>query len=81
MDSACRRSGWWRLAHSAASSRKIGMPEQHLNDADVDAAFQEMRGETMPQRMRGDGFAQPGSPPRRPAGLLQRVRADMIVGS
>jgi hypothetical protein len=43
------------------------MAEQNLNDANVGADLQEMSGETMPQRMGGDGFADPGSPARRRA--------------
>src|SRR5271166_3140421 len=36
-----------------------------------------MGGETMPQRMGGDGLADPGSPARRPAGVLQGASAHM----
>ena len=33
------------------------VPEQHLDDADVGILFQQMRGEAVPQRVRGDGRA------------------------
>ncbi|NIJ35293.1 hypothetical protein FHS98_003697 [Sphingomonas oligoaromativorans] len=32
------------------------MPEQDLDDADVDAVFQQMRGKAVAQRMRADPF-------------------------
>src|SRR5271169_4101979 len=31
---------------------ELGMAEQHLDDADVDILFQEVRGKAVPQRMR-----------------------------
>jgi hypothetical protein len=53
------------------------MAEQRLNNANVDAGFEEMGGKTMPQRMRGDGLADPGLLPRPAAGVLQGAGAHM----
>jgi len=55
------------------------MAEQRLNDANVDASLQEMGGETVPQRMRGDGLVDPGLLSRPAAGVLQGTRAHMIA--
>jgi hypothetical protein len=38
----------------ARRARQVGMAQQHLNDADIGAALQQMRGEAMPQRMHRD---------------------------
>ena len=56
------------------------MAEQRLNDANVDASLQEMGGETVPQRMRGDGLVDPGLLSRPAASVLQVARAHMIAG-
>ena len=56
------------------------MAEQRLNDANVDASLQEMGGETVPQRMRGDGLVDPGLLSRPAARVLQGARAHMIAG-
>ena len=34
------------------------MPEQHLDDANVHAVLEQVRGETVPQRMRADVLGQ-----------------------
>ena len=36
------------------------MTEQHLDDADVGVLFEQMRGETVPQRVRRDALLDPG---------------------
>ena len=47
--------------------RQPAMAEQHLDDADVGAGFEQVRGETVAQCVNGDWFAQ--DPPRaRPRG-------------
>ena len=55
----------------ARRRRQVGMAEQRLNDANVDASLQEMGGETVPQRMRGDGLVDPGLLSRPAASVLQ----------
>ena len=35
------------------------MPEQDLNDADIDVLLEQMRGEAVPQRVRADALADP----------------------
>src|SRR5580698_8524503 len=35
---------------------QLRVPEQHLDDADIDAVLEEMGGETVPQRVRSDPF-------------------------
>ena len=44
------------------------MAEQHLDDADVDAAFQKMRGEAVAQRVHAHPLGQPRRFGRRTAG-------------
>ena len=58
----------------ARRRRQVGMAEQRLNDANVDASLQEMGGETVPQRMRGDGLVDPGLLSRPAASVLQGAR-------
>lgn len=48
-----RRRGNLRVARSG---RQVAVPEQHLDDADIDAAFKKMGGETMPQGVDADSF-------------------------
>ena len=52
------------------------MPEQHLDDADVGAGFEQMGGEAVAQRMDGDRFAELRRRPRGAAGPLQHARVE-----
>lgn len=36
---------------------ELAVPEQHLNDADVDILLEQVGGEAVPQRMRADALA------------------------
>src|SRR6187455_1664500 len=40
--------------------REVGMTEHHLDGAEIGAAFEQVRGERMPQRMRAEPGLQPG---------------------
>src|SRR5260370_15152937 len=42
------------------------VPEQHLDHANVGLLLQQMRGETVPQRVQRDGLVDLGQAPRRP---------------
>jgi len=42
---------------------ELAMPEQHLDDADIDTVLQQMDGEAVPQRMRPTRLAMPVLPP------------------
>ncbi len=44
------------------------MPQQHLDDADVDLVLQEMGGEAVPERVQRDPLVDPGG--------LRRIMAD-----
>ncbi len=39
---------------------ELAVPEQHLDDADVDVLLEQVGGETVPQRVRADALADPG---------------------
>ena len=41
-------------------ARQMRVTEQNLNDADIGAILQKMRGEGMPQRVYGDAFGKAG---------------------
>lgn len=56
------------------------MPEQQLDCADVGTGFEQVRRERVTQGMRGDGFADPGSPTRLLARQTYRGRVDGLVG-
>ena len=47
------------------------MAEQHLNDADVDILFKQMRGKTMTQGMGADALPDPGDFSRLLNGAVQ----------
>jgi hypothetical protein len=55
------------------------MAEQHLDDADVGAGFEQMRGEAVAQRVNGDRLAQIGLVCGHAAGPLQRRGADRPI--
>ena len=63
----------------AGGRREPGMAEQHLDDADVGAGFEQMRGEAVPQGVHRHRLAQLGASCRDPAGLLQRGDADRLA--
>jgi len=46
------------------------MTEQHLDDADIGACLQQVRGEAVPERMHRDRLAQRNAANRCPARLL-----------
>jgi len=50
----------------------VPMPEQVLDDANVDALFKQVCRKTVSQRVDRDRLAQPGGLGRAPAGQLQR---------
>ena len=56
------------------------MSEQHLDDAKLDATFEKVRGEAVPQTMGRDGFAEPDLAARDPTSVLQRGDADVTAG-
>ena len=60
----------------ARRRRQVGVAQQHLDHADVDAALQQMGGEAVPQDVDGHLLADPRRRPRRPAGRMQRRRLD-----
>src|SRR5919107_6369806 len=39
---------------------ELGVPEQDLDDANVDVLFQQMRGEAVPERVRAHALGDPG---------------------
>ena len=55
------------------------MPEQGLDDAGIGAAFEEMSGEAMAERMRGDPFAEAAAGPGIAAGSLHGAGGEMEV--
>src|SRR5271165_5062088 len=59
---------------------KIGMSEQHLNDAKLDATFEKVRRKAVAQAMGRDGFAEPDLAARDPTSVLQCGHADMLAG-
>jgi hypothetical protein len=69
-DQGCRNLG------IAGGRRQPGMTEQHLDDADVGACFEQVSGEAVPQGVYRHRLGQIGALRRDPAGLLQRGDAD-----
>jgi len=55
----------------------VPMPEQVLDDANVDALFKQVGRKTVSQRVDRDRLAQPGGLGRAPAGQLQRP---LVIG-
>jgi hypothetical protein len=67
----------------AGGRPEAAMPDQHLDDSDVGAGFQEMGGETMPERSNRDFFIQPRGFSRSPAaaaGWVLRLEIKPVVG-
>src|SRR4051812_32801569 len=60
--------------------RQLDVPEQDLDNPDVGPALQKMRGETVPERVGRDGFADPRLSPGSPTGGLQGPGADRCAG-
>ena len=54
------------------------MAQQHLNDADVGAALQQMRGEAVPQRMHRDPLGQARRSASRAAGRMQHLDVERL---
>ena len=48
------------------------MTEQSLDDADIGALLQKMGGEAVPQRLHGDGLADPGDERCAHTGFVER---------
>src|SRR2546425_12108271 len=59
--------------------RNIFMAEQFLDGADVRAAFQQVRGEGMPEGVTSDRLGQPGLPHGLLDRLLQAVLVDVMA--
>ena len=55
------------------------MAEQHLDDADIGAGFEQVRGEAVAQRVNGDRLAQLCLACGHAAGRLQRRGADWPI--
>ncbi len=56
------------------------MPEQHLDDAKLDATFQKVCRKAVPQAMGRDGLAELHFASRDPTSVLQRRDADVTAG-
>src|SRR5437660_2509700 len=70
------------IGSSAGIVRRRGqsaMAEQNLDDADIGAGFEQVRGEAVAQRVNGDWLAQIRLARRHPAGRLQRRSADRAI--
>ena len=59
--------------------RHVHMPEQVLDAADIGPAFQQVRGETVPQRMGGDPLVDLGLARRLANGPLKRAVLEMVT--
>ena len=57
------------------------MPEQHLDDADIDAALQQMGGEAVPERVHADLLGQSCRLGRGPAGGMEHLHVDRLVAA
>src|SRR5687768_17850570 len=57
---------------------ELGVPEQDLDDADVDVLFQQMRGEAMPERVRGHALGDPGLLRGRMEGAVELARGEGV---
>ena len=55
------------------------MPEQELNGPQISAGFEEMYGECVPKRMRGDGFRESGQTMCFLAGCFDGVLRDRPI--
>src|SRR5919201_7100628 len=53
---------------------KLLVPEQHLDDADVDLLLEQMRREAVPQRVQRDALADLGDLRRGMAGVVELAR-------
>jgi len=57
------------------------MPEQHLNDADIDAALQQMGGEAVSERVHADLLGQSCRLGRGPTGGMEHLHVDRLVAA
>ena len=57
----------------------IRMAHQFLDDPDIDAVFEQVRGVAVAKCVTGDPFGQPGAKCRHPNGLLQPGGEDMVA--
>ena len=56
------------------------MAEQHLDDADIGAVLEQMRGEAVPERVDRHPLVDAGGGPRRAAGRIQHLHVDGAIG-
>jgi len=68
-----------RDAGVAESRVDRGVPEEHLNDADVGAQLEEVRREAMPQHMGRDGLLDAGLEGGLVQGMTNGVDADRVT--
>src|SRR5215216_4782241 len=57
-----------------------GVPEQHLDHANVDVLLQQMRGEAVPERVRGHVLGDPGLLRGRMEGPVELARGEGVDG-
>lgn len=60
---------------------KIGVTEQHLDDADVGAVLQKMGGKGVPEHVDSHTLVDAGGDPRRAAGRIQHLHVDGAIGA
>ena len=63
----------------ARRGRQVVVAEQHLDDADIGAALQQMGGEAVPQRMHRHALGQAGRGAGRAAGGMQHLDVDRLA--
>lgn len=65
----------------ARSGRQVTMAKQHLDDADIDAAFKKMGREAVPQTVDADFLGQPCRLGRGPTSGVQHLHVDRLVAA
>ena len=65
----------------ASCGREVVVPQQHLNDADVDAVLEQVGGKAMAQRVHADALDEAGGLGRGPAGSMKHLDVDRLVAS
>ena len=73
-----RRRGNLRVARSG---RQVAVSEQHLDDADVDTALEQMGGEAVSQRVHADLLGQSRRLGCGPAGGMEHLHVDRLVAA
>ena len=72
-----------RLGGDAGVERRgieLGVPEQHLDHADVDLLLEQVGGEAVPQRVQRDALVDPGHLGRGMAGAIELARGQRLTG-